>query len=135
MGSAQFIIEVKDLDIGYGDCPVMQNLNFGVNKGDIFIVMGQSGCGKSTLLKSMIGLKEPLRGKVLINGKSFWDEDENGQLDLMRHFGVIYQSGALWSSMTVGENVPSFAALYKVVQGTDTGNRSPKTFVSGPGRP
>ena len=70
MGSpVQPVIEVKDLDLGYGDYSVMKNLNFSVNKGDIFIVMGISGCGKSTLLKSMIGLKEPSRGKVLFYGK------------------------------------------------------------------
>jgi phospholipid/cholesterol/gamma-HCH transport system ATP-binding protein len=110
--SADLIIEVNDLDLGYDDCPVVQNLNFSMNKGDIFIVMGVSGCGKSTLLKSMIGLKEPSRGKVLFNGKSFWDEDEKGQQKMMRRFGVLYQEGALWSSMTVGENVALPLQLY-----------------------
>lgn len=99
------VIEVRDLDLGYNDHPVMRNLNFSVNKGDIFIVMGVSGCGKSTLLKSLIGLKVPTKGKVLYYGKSFWDEDEIGQKDIMRRFGVLYQSGALWSSLTIGENV------------------------------
>jgi phospholipid/cholesterol/gamma-HCH transport system ATP-binding protein len=108
----QPVIEVKDLDLGYDDYSVMKNLNFSVNKGDIFIVMGVSGCGKSTLLKSMIGLKEPSRGKVLFYGKSFWDEDEKGQQDIMRRFGVLYQSGALWSSLTVGENVALPLQLY-----------------------
>jgi phospholipid/cholesterol/gamma-HCH transport system ATP-binding protein len=108
----QPVIEVKDLDLGYDDYSVMKNLNFSVNKGDIFIVMGVSGCGKSTLLKSMIGLKEPSRGKVLFYGKSFWDEDENGQQNIMRRFGVLYQSGALWSSLTVGENVALPLQLY-----------------------
>ncbi len=62
----QPVIEVQGLDIGYDDYLVMKDLNFSVNKGDIFIVMGVSGCGKSTLLKSMIGLKEPAKGKVII---------------------------------------------------------------------
>ena len=106
------VIEVQDLDIGYDDYTVMKDLRFRVNKGDIFIIMGVSGSGKSTLLKSMIGLKKPVKGKVLFNGKSFWDEDENGQLDIMRHFGVLYQSGALWSSLTVGENVALPLQLY-----------------------
>ena len=83
-----------------------------MNKGDIFIVMGPSGCGKSTLLKSMIGLKEPSGGKVRFLGKSFWDEDETGQKNLMKTFGVLYQEGALWSSMTVGENVALPLQLY-----------------------
>ena len=106
------VIEVQNLNIGYGDLPVMKDLNFSVNKGDIFIVMGVSGCGKSTLLKGMIGLKEPTSGKVLFDGKSFWDEDNAGQEEMMRHFGVLYQSGALWSSMTVGENVALPLQLY-----------------------
>jgi len=109
---SQSVIEVKDLDIGYDDHLVMQNLNFSVNKGDIFIVMGLSGCGKSTLLKSMIGLKPPSSGKVLFYAKSFWDEDENEQKKIMRRFGVLYQSGALWSSLTVGENVALPLQLY-----------------------
>jgi len=91
---------------------VLRDLNFNVNKGDIFIVMGVSGCGKSTLLKSMIGLKPPTKGKVLYYAKSFWDEDENGQQSIMRRFGVLYQSGALWSSLTVGENVALPLQLY-----------------------
>jgi phospholipid/cholesterol/gamma-HCH transport system ATP-binding protein len=111
------VIEVKGLDLEYDDYVVMKNLNFSVNKGDIFIVMGVSGCGKSTLLKSMIGLKEPSRGKVLFYGKSFWDEDENGQQNIMRRFGVLYQSGALWSSLTVGENVALPLQLYTKLSG------------------
>jgi phospholipid/cholesterol/gamma-HCH transport system ATP-binding protein len=101
----QPVVEVRDLDLGYDDYIVMHNLSFSVNKGDIFIVMGVNGCGKSTLLKSMIGLRPPSKGKVLYSGKSFWDEDETGQKDIMRSFGVLYQSGALWSSLTVAENV------------------------------
>ena len=99
------VIEVEGLDIGYPDYPVMNGLNFKVNKGDIFIVMGQNGCGKSTLLKSLIGLNKPTKGKVLYSGKSFWDADESGQHAIMKRFGVLYQDGALWSSLTVAENV------------------------------
>jgi len=107
------VVTVRDLDLGYGDYVVMHNLNFSVNKGDIFIVMGVNGCGKSTLLKSLIGLRPPDKGKVLYYGKSFWDEDEAGQQAMMRRFGVLYQSGALWSSLTVGENVALPLQLYK----------------------
>jgi len=106
------VIKVQDLEIGYDDYTVMHDLNFSVNKGDIFIVMGASGCGKSTLLKSMIGLKAPAKGKILYYDKSFWEEDEKEQQDMMRHFGVLYQSGALWSSLTVGENVALPLQLY-----------------------
>jgi phospholipid/cholesterol/gamma-HCH transport system ATP-binding protein len=106
------VIEVRGLDLGYNDHPVLHDLSFSVNKGDIFIVMGVSGCGKSTLLKSLIGLKAPVKGKVLYSGKSFWDEDEIEQHNIMRRFGVLYQSGALWSSLTIGENVALTLQLY-----------------------
>lgn len=108
----QPVIEVRGLDLGYEDCPVLSNLEFSVNKGDIFIVMGVSGCGKSTLLKSLIGLKAPTKGKVLFYAKSFWDEGQAEQQNIMRRFGVLYQSGALWSSLTVGENVSLPLQLY-----------------------
>lgn len=110
--AAEPVITAQDLDLGYGDLVVMEKLNFTVNKGDIFIVMGMSGCGKSTLLKSMIGLNVPINGKILYGQKSFWDEDETGQKDIMRHLGILYQSGALWSSMTLGENVALPLQLY-----------------------
>jgi phospholipid/cholesterol/gamma-HCH transport system ATP-binding protein len=98
-------IVVKDVDMGYGSFILMKSLNFTVNRGDVFIIMGGSGCGKSTLLKLLVGLKEPLRGQILYNGVSFWDEDPDERDRLMRRFGILYQSGALWSSMTLAENV------------------------------
>jgi phospholipid/cholesterol/gamma-HCH transport system ATP-binding protein len=110
--TAQPIIEVKDLDLGYGDVEVMHDLNFIVNKGDIFIVMGVSGCGKSTLFKSMIGLKAPTKGKILHEGKSFWEQDQKEQQNMMKGFGILYQSGALWSSLSIGENVALPLQLY-----------------------
>ena len=88
-------IEVRDLDLGYNDYVVMRNLSFSVRKNDIFVVMGASGCGKSTLLKALVGLNEPLKGKVLYDGINFWDADEAQQLNIMRRFGVLYQGGAL----------------------------------------
>jgi len=98
-------IVAKGVDMGYGSFVLMRNLNFTVNRGDIFIIMGGSGCGKSTLLKLLVGLKEPLRGQILYNGESFWDSDPDERERLMRRFGILYQSGALWSSMTLAENV------------------------------
>jgi phospholipid/cholesterol/gamma-HCH transport system ATP-binding protein len=106
------VIEARNLNVGYNDHAVMRNLNFNVRKGDIFIVMGVSGCGKSTLLKAFIGLNAPLKGKVLYYGKSFWDEDETARQNIMRRFGVLYQGGALWSSLTIGENVALPLQLY-----------------------
>ena len=98
-------IVVKDLDMGYGDFVVMQNLNFTVNRKDIFIIMGGSGCGKSTLMKVLIGLLAPLRGQAFYNGVSFWESEPAERELLMQRFGILYQSGALWSSMTLAENV------------------------------
>jgi len=98
-------IEVRGLDMGYGSFVLMRNLNFTVNKGDVFIIMGGSGCGKSTLLKILTGLKEPLRGKVFYEGISFWETEPEERDKIMRQFGVLYQSGALWSSMTLAENI------------------------------
>jgi phospholipid/cholesterol/gamma-HCH transport system ATP-binding protein len=83
----------------------MKGLCFTVNKGDIFIIMGESGCGKSTLLKIMIGLKEPARGRILYGATSFWEVEPAVRGRMMRRFGVLYQNGALWTSMTLAENI------------------------------
>ncbi|MFH0854960.1 MAG: ATP-binding cassette domain-containing protein [Candidatus Omnitrophota bacterium] len=106
------VIEVRNLDLSYDDYDVLRGLNFTVDKGDIFVVMGASGCGKSTLLKVLIGLKEPIKGEVLYGGVNFWNEDESTRQGLMRSFGVLYQSGALWSSLSLGENIALPLRLY-----------------------
>ncbi len=98
-------IMVRDLTMAYGDFVIQRDLNFTVRRGDIFIIMGGSGCGKSTLLRHLVGLKSPAQGKVLYGDESFWDVDPLEQVRIMRRFGVMYQSGALWSSMTLAENV------------------------------
>jgi phospholipid/cholesterol/gamma-HCH transport system ATP-binding protein len=76
-----------------------------VERGKVFIVMGGSGCGKSSVLRVMIGLLAPLRGEVVFGGASLWSADEAERERLTRRFGVLYQSGALWSSMTLTENI------------------------------
>ena len=98
-------IEVRDLTMAYGDFVIQRDLSFTVKSGDIFIIMGGSGCGKSTLLRGLVGLKEPAKGQVFYDNVSFWDSDPAGKEAVMRRFGVLYQSGALWSSMTLAENV------------------------------
>lgn len=110
--SSKAVIEVRNLKLSYEDYPVMHNLNFNVRKGDIFIIMGSSGCGKSTLLKALIGLKEPEEGEVVYGEKNFWQSNEEEQKNLMQHFGVLYQGGALWSSLTIGENIALPLELY-----------------------
>ena len=96
---------VEGLTMAYGDFVVQKDLNFTVNEKDIFIIMGGSGCGKSTLLWHMIGLRVPAKGKVWFEGKSLWEIDDASRGKLLRMCGVVFQSGGLWSSMTLGENV------------------------------
>lgn len=98
-------IEVRDLTMAYGDRVIQRDLNFTVERGDIFIIMGGSGCGKSTLLRHLIGLVRPARGDVYYEGQSFWGAEPEARERMLRRFGVLYQSGALWSSMTLAENV------------------------------
>jgi len=98
-------IEIRGLTIAYGDFVIQRNLNFTVNRGDIFIIMGGSGCGKSTLLKSMIGLKAPSAGDIFYQGSGYWTGSEQDREQTKRKFGTLFQSGALWSGMTLAENV------------------------------
>jgi len=117
---AKPVIETRRLDLNYDDYHVLHNLSFSINKGDIFIVMGGSGCGKSTLLKAFIGLLEPVKGEILYDGDNFWDADELQQHKIMRRFGVLYQGGALWSSLTLGENVALPLQLYSKLSAAET---------------
>ena len=103
--NAETHIEVRDLTMAYGDFVIQQNLNFTVRRGDIFIIMGGSGCGKSTLLKVMIGLKQPAVGDVCYENEAFWAAGVERQEELKRKFGTLFQAGALWSGMTLAENV------------------------------
>ena len=98
-------ITVQNLDMAYGDFVIQRDLSFSIFHGDIFIIMGGSGCGKSTLLKHLVGLKAPAKGEVLFGGQDLWKADPAEQEQIMRRFGILYQSGALWSSMTLAENV------------------------------
>ncbi|MCB1857149.1 MAG: ATP-binding cassette domain-containing protein [Gammaproteobacteria bacterium] len=91
--------------MAYGDNIVQRDLTFTVNRGDIFIIMGGSGCGKSTLLRHLVGLREPATGRVIFDGLDFWRASHHQRLALMRRIGILYQSGALWSSMTLAENI------------------------------
>jgi len=91
--------------MAYGSVVIQQDLTFTVQRGDIFIIMGGSGSGKSTLLRHLIGLQAPAQGEVWYDGQSLWQAEPDERERLMRRFGVLYQSGALWSSMTLAENV------------------------------
>lgn len=96
---------IQDLTMAYGSFVIQRHLTFTIQRGDIFIIMGGSGCGKSTLLKHLIGLKAPAAGEVLFEGQSLWRIDPDERERLMRRFGILYQKGALWTSLTLAENV------------------------------
>jgi phospholipid/cholesterol/gamma-HCH transport system ATP-binding protein len=98
-------IVVTDLTMAYGRVVIQKDLTFTVNRGDVFIIMGGSGCGKSTLLRHLIGLIPPAKGSVHYGETDFWQAAAAERDRIMRGIGVLYQKGALWSSMTLAENV------------------------------
>ncbi len=98
-------IEVRNLTMAYGEFVIQHDLNFVVNKGDIFVIMGENGCGKSTLMRALIGLQAPALGSVLYDGEDFWKVTPEEQARLKRRLGIMFQGGALWSSLTLAENV------------------------------
>ena len=98
-------IEMQNLTMAYGSYVVMRDINAEVKHGSVFVIMGNSGSGKSTLLRHLIGLQRPAQGDVLYDGRSFWGVDDDGRRAQLRKCGVLFQSSALWSSMTLAENV------------------------------
>ncbi|MCQ4346284.1 ATP-binding cassette domain-containing protein [Pseudomonas stutzeri] len=106
------VLAAENLSAGYGRKVIQRDLNFSIRRGEVFVVMGGSGCGKSTLLRHLIGLQAPLAGRVLLHGEDFWAGDADRRAVLQRHFGVLYQSGALWSGMTLRENIVLPLAAY-----------------------
>src|ERR1051326_5645782 len=98
-------ISVHELTLAYGDRVILANLDFTVRRGGVFIVMGGSGCGKSTVLRHLIGLGEPAKGEVFYDDVNFTRATVGEREAILRRVGVLYQSGALWSSMTRAENV------------------------------
>jgi phospholipid/cholesterol/gamma-HCH transport system ATP-binding protein len=99
------IIHVDDLTAGYDDRTILEHITFDVRRGEVFVILGGSGCGKSTLLKQMIGLYAPMHGRVLIEGADIVSADGDDREAILRKIGVMYQSGALFGSMTLLENV------------------------------
>lgn len=98
-------IAVRDLTMAYGDSVIQRDLTFQVQRGDIFAIIGGSGSGKSTLLRHLIGLQRPARGVVYYEGVDFWAASNTEQEATKRRFGVLFQQGALWSSLTLAENI------------------------------
>ena len=98
-------LRVRDLTLGYGSFVLMRDVNFDVAADDIFLIMGGSGCGKSSLLRTLMGLKQPQSGQVLYGDTDIWACTEKERRRILRRTGVLFQGGALWSSMTLAENV------------------------------
>jgi len=101
----KILIEARDLTVGYGERIVLERINFQVHRGEVFAILGASGSGKSTLLKHLIGLHQPVSGDVLISGASLVNAEGDERLGILRKFGVLYQGGALFGSLTAVENV------------------------------
>jgi phospholipid/cholesterol/gamma-HCH transport system ATP-binding protein len=99
------IIEVRGLTAAYGDAVILKDISFEVKRGEVFVILGGSGCGKSTLLKHLIGLYPLAAGEVLIGGENLAAAEGSDRQRILRRFGVLYQSGALFGSMTLSENV------------------------------
>lgn len=112
-------IQVSGVEMGFGDYVVQKNIIFDVNPAEIFVIMGASGCGKSTLLRTMIGLEPPRAGEVRYDGVPFWSAEDGARATMSRRFGVLFQSGALWSSMTLAENVALPIAQYTDLKPAD----------------
>ncbi len=98
-------IATKNLEIAYGDFVIQRDLNFTVNRGEIFVLMGGSGCGKTTVMRCLTGLKAPEKGQVFLGNISLWEAEQATRDQMAHNIGIVYQSGALWSSMTLAENV------------------------------
>jgi phospholipid/cholesterol/gamma-HCH transport system ATP-binding protein len=98
-------IEVTDLSSAYDDQIVLDGVSFKVRPAEIFFVIGGSGCGKTTLLRNMVGLIKPVRGEVSFGGRKFTSADSRSRRELLRTFGMLFQSGALWTSLTLSENI------------------------------
>ena len=105
MMTSTFHLDIQNLTMAYGDVVIQKNLNFTVNRGEVFVIMGGSGCGKSTLLRHLVGLMEPSQGHVFINGVDLWQASIEERNQIISHNGVLFQDGALWSSMTLAENI------------------------------
>jgi phospholipid/cholesterol/gamma-HCH transport system ATP-binding protein len=112
MGNPVPRIAVRNLTMRFGNYLVQRDVSFEVAPGSVFVIMGDSGCGKSTLLRHMVGLVHPAAGDVLYDGESFWDTDDERRTVMSRRFGILFQSGALWSSMSLAENVALPLAQY-----------------------
>lgn len=112
-------IRVESLTMAYGDTVIQRDLTFEIPQGAIFIIMGGSGCGKSTLLRHLVGLHQPASGRIYFGDVSFWEVDEAVRKRFLRRCGILYQSGALWSSLTLVENIALPLQEYTRLNGSE----------------
>ena len=115
-------ISVRDLTMAYGDFVVMTDISFDVYPGEVFVIMGGSGCGKSTLMRHLLGMLEPARGEIYYHGESFTRAPLDVRETYLRQFGVLFQGGALWSSMTLAENIALPLEEYTDLEASDIRN-------------
>jgi phospholipid/cholesterol/gamma-HCH transport system ATP-binding protein len=106
------IISVRNLSVVYGNNPILQDINFDVYRGEVFVIVGGSGCGKTTLLRQLVGLEQPTTGQIFIEGEELTTAVGTRREQLLRRFGVLFQSGGLLASMTVAENIELLLRTY-----------------------
>jgi phospholipid/cholesterol/gamma-HCH transport system ATP-binding protein len=121
VGAESPAIIADNLTMAFGANVVQRNVSFAIKRSEVFVIMGGSGCGKSTLLRAMIGLVRPAGGDIFYDGHSFWTADEEERLATQRRLGVLFQSGALWSSLTLAENVGLPLGQYTTLSAGDIG--------------
>jgi phospholipid/cholesterol/gamma-HCH transport system ATP-binding protein len=112
-------LRAQNLTVGYGQRVIQRNLCFSIRRGSVFAIMGGSGCGKSTVLRAMVGLLRPFAGTIKVDGEDYWRASDARRIEIGRRFGVLFQSGALWSSMTVAENVALPLQLFTPLKPAD----------------
>ncbi len=112
-------IDVQHLTLAYDDVTIQRDLCFQIARAEVFVIMGGSGCGKSTVMRSLVGLLKPVDGRILYDGVSLWEADTGARATMMRTFGVTFQHGALWSSMTLLENISLALEQYSSLDATE----------------
>ena len=122
--AADALVRVLGLTMAFGDDVIQRDLQFDIRQGEVLAIVGASGCGKSTLLRHLIGLQAPVAGQVLYGAQDLNECDDEALADLRRRFGVMFQAGALWSAMTVGENVMLPLRLFTTLQHAERQQRA-----------
>jgi phospholipid/cholesterol/gamma-HCH transport system ATP-binding protein len=118
------LMQVQGLSAQAGGRTILHDIDFEVRQGEVLVVMGPSGCGKSTLLRHLVGLQRPLAGRVLLDGHDLHAGNEDALAALRRRFGVMFQAGALWSSMSLGENLMLPMRLFTLMNRTQREQRA-----------